>query len=87
MFSLLQGKQPDKVPWFGDLDYWANSLIKRGLKPNDFVTSDAYLDWHHSLGVGYYLQGHFPFKEIMVNCGNAGNIAMKPFRRHRWNIC
>lgn len=68
MFSLLQGKQPDKVPWFGDLDYWANSLIKRGLKPNDFVTSDAYLDWHHSLGVGYYLQGHFPFKEIYHDC-------------------
>lgn len=24
MFALLQGKQLDKVPWFGDLDYWAN---------------------------------------------------------------
>ena len=54
MFALLQGKQLDKVPWFGDLDYWANSLIKRGLKPNDFITTDAYLDWHRSLGVGYY---------------------------------
>lgn len=68
MLTILQGKQPDKVPWAGDLDYWANSLIKRGIKPEGFIASDAYLDWHRSLGVGYYLQGYFPFKEIYHDC-------------------
>lgn len=66
--AILQGKQPDQVPWFGDLDYWANSLIARGLKPEGFVQSEKYIDWHRSLGVGYYLQGYFPFKEVYNNC-------------------
>lgn len=68
VLSILQGKQPDQVPWFGDLDYWANSLIKRGLKPDDFITSEEYINWHRSLGVGYYLQGYFPFKEVYNEC-------------------
>jgi len=65
---ILQGKQPDLVPWCGDLDYWANSLIKRGLKPRGFIHSDEYIQWHHNLGVGFYLQGYFPYKEIKDNC-------------------
>lgn len=68
MFALLQGKPADKVPWFGDLDYWAHSLIKRGQKPADFIRTDTYMNWHRSLNVGYYLQGHFPFKEIYHDC-------------------
>lgn len=68
ILTILQGKQPDQVPWCGDLDYWANSLIKRGLKPTDFVKSDEYMEWHRDLGVGYYLQGYFPYKEVYNNC-------------------
>ena len=66
--SILSGKQPDAVPWFGDLDYFATSLIERGLKPADFKASDAYIDWHRDLGVGYYLQGYWPFHSIIENC-------------------
>jgi hypothetical protein len=74
IISILKGEQPDQVPWFGDLDYWANSLIKRGLKPEKFILSDDYIRWHRDLGVGFYLQGYFPFKQIFSNC----NV-------HEWN--
>ena len=37
ILKILKGEQPDQVPWCGDLDYWANSLIKRGLKPEGFI--------------------------------------------------
>jgi uroporphyrinogen-III decarboxylase len=68
ILTILKGEQPDQVPWFGDLDYWANSLIRRGLKPADFILSDDYIKWHRELGVGFYLQGYFPYKQIFSNC-------------------
>lgn len=68
LLTLLDGGTPDRVPWFGDLDYWATSLIGRGLKPADFKLSDAYIEWHCDLGVGFYLQGYFPFRTIIENC-------------------
>jgi len=68
IISILKGEQPDRVPWYGDLDYWANSLIKRGLKPEGFIASDDYISWHRELGVGFYLQGYFPYKQIYENC-------------------
>ena len=68
LLTILKGEQPDQVPWFGDLDYWANSLIKRKLKPDGFILSDDYLGWHRDLGVGFYLQGYFPYKQILNNC-------------------
>jgi len=68
ILTILKGEQPDQVPWCGDLDYWANSLIKRGLKPEGFVGSDDYIQWHRDLGIGFYLQGYFPYKQIYDNC-------------------
>ena len=68
ILTMLRGEQPDQVPWFGDLDYWANSLIKRGLKSESFILSDDYIQWHRDLGVGFYLQGYFPFVQLFPNC-------------------
>jgi hypothetical protein len=68
LLTLLAGGTPDRVPWFGDLDYWATSLIVRGLKPKDFKEGDAYIEWHRALGVGFYLQGSFPFRTAIENC-------------------
>ncbi len=68
VLTLLSGGKPDRVPWFGDLDYWATSLIGRGLRPKDFKESRAYIEWHRALGVGFYLQGYFPFLTIIENC-------------------
>jgi uroporphyrinogen-III decarboxylase len=68
VLALLSGEKPDMVPWFGDLDYWATALISRGEKPKDFKESNDYIQWHRDLGVGFYLQGYFPFKTIIENC-------------------
>ena len=68
LLNILEGKQPDCLPWFGDLDYWATSLVKRGLKPNGFIQSDEYVQWHKDLNVGFYLQGYFPYKQIIDGC-------------------
>ena len=78
MLAVLAGQKPDRVPWFGDLDYWVTALIERGEKPKDFRRSDAYIDWHRDLGVGFYLQGYFPFRAITERCRvrewNDGNL-------------
>ncbi len=68
VLTLLGGGRPDRVPWFGDLDYWATALIGRGEKPADFKAGRAYIDWHRSLRVGYYLQGDFPFRAVAEDC-------------------
>ncbi len=68
VLCVLKGEKPDQVPWFGDLDYWANSLVRQGLKPAGFIRSDNYIRWHRDLGVGFYLQGYFPFKTVYGNC-------------------
>ena len=68
VLTILKGRKPDRVPWFGDLDYWATARIIKKEVPEDFKTSDAYIQWHRELGVGFYLQGYFPFKTILENC-------------------
>jgi uroporphyrinogen-III decarboxylase len=81
ILTILRGGMPDQVPWCGDLDYWANSLIKRGLKPDGFILSEDYIGWHRELGVGFYLQGYFPYRQILLNCSvkewNEGNRHFK----------
>ena len=48
--TILEGRQPDQVPWFGDLDYWALALIGRGQKPPGFHRyCPEYIDWHLDL--------------------------------------
>jgi hypothetical protein len=68
IMKILNGEKPDRVPWFGDLDYWATALICRGEKPKDFKFSNDYIKWHRDLGVGYYLQGFMLFKIIIEKC-------------------
>ncbi len=68
VLKILKGETPDRMPWFGDLDYLACSLIAQGLKPGDFGSSEDYIEWHRVLGVGFYLQGFFPFRTIVENC-------------------
>ena len=80
VLKILHGEKPDKVPWFGDLDYWAIALITNGKKPKNFQKSPEYLDWHRELGVGYYLQGYFPFKaknHFEENTWNEGKLKFR----------
>jgi hypothetical protein len=82
VLTLLSGGRPDRVPWYGDLDYWATSLIGRGLRPKDFKESEAYIEWHRALGVGFYLQGYFPFRTVVENC-RVAEWREGPARRRR----
>lgn len=66
--TLLHKRRPDQVPWFGDLDYWASARIARKEVPEDFKTDDAYMSWHRELGVGFYLQGYWPFTATFEHC-------------------
>jgi hypothetical protein len=66
VLSVLRHEAADRVPWFGDLDYWATALIHRGLRPVGFKESADYLAWHRDLGVGFYLQGWFPMRLSVV---------------------
>ena len=68
ILTILKGEQPDQVPWAGDLDYWGTSLVGKGLRPENFRETAEYVDWHRELGVGFYLQGHFPFKTVYEGC-------------------
>ena len=42
VLKILQGEKPDKVPWFGDLDYWAISLVANGIKPGMSVPDEEF---------------------------------------------
>lgn len=68
VLTLLRGEQPDCVPWFADLDYWATALIARGTRPAGFKATRDYIDWHRGLGVGFYLQGPEPFRAVPDGC-------------------
>ena len=61
VLSILEGQQPDQVPWFGDLSYWFLSLSATGKMPEHY-RGDGEFQFHRDLGVGFYLQGYFPFR-------------------------
>ena len=64
IMTLLSGGVPDRVPWFGDLTYWAAAMEQAGQVPLDWQTSDDYYAFHRQLGVGFYLQGYYGFREL-----------------------
>lgn len=88
--AVLEGRAPDRVPWFADLDYWTTAKIARGELSQDFKRSREYIDWHEELGCGFYLQGHFPFRAVgegyaveegrSDGTGNSGRHAAHRFR-------
>ncbi len=62
ILMLLNGTQPDRVPWFGDLDYWYSATRTAGKLPDQYQ-GDGYFQLNRDLGVGFYLQGFFPFTQ------------------------
>jgi hypothetical protein len=62
--SILRGGTPDRVPWGGDLTYWAYAMEKRGQAPAGWQSTPAYYQFHRDLRVGFYLQGYFPFRTV-----------------------
>jgi hypothetical protein len=63
VLSVLNGKQPDVVPWLGDLDYWMQYLNVAGLMPDPYK-GDGIYQLHRDLGLGFYLQGYFPYRTV-----------------------
>jgi len=63
LLCVLQGTTPDCVPWFGDLDYWVFAQTKMNALPEKYH-GDGLYQLHRDLGVGFYLQGFFPFKAV-----------------------
>ena len=64
ILTLLAGKSPDRVPWLADLDYWVYAMERRGEVPPDFRATQAYYDFVSELGIGFYLQGYWPFRTV-----------------------
>lgn len=63
VLSVLNNRTPDVVPWLGDLDYWMQYLNVAGLMPEQYK-GDGMYQLHRDLGLGFYLQGYFPFRTI-----------------------
>jgi hypothetical protein len=62
VLTILKGGRPDQVPWLGDLSYWYHYLaVEKKLAP-EHQGEDGIYRLHRDLGVGFYLQGHFPYK-------------------------
>ena len=64
ILALLAGQTPDRLPWLADLDYWVSAMQRRGDAPPGYLNSPAYFDLYRELGIGFYLQGYFPFKTV-----------------------
>ena len=64
ILTLLSGDVPDRVPWFGDLAYWASALEWRGQVPENWQFTEDYYRFHRQLGVGFYLQGYWAFEAL-----------------------
>jgi len=64
LLTLLSGGVPDQVPWLGDLDYWVPyALAERRIDAK--YAGDGIFQLHRDLGVGFYLQGHSPFRQVL----------------------
>ena len=66
--SILEGKTPDRLPWFGDLCYWHFAMSKRGMLEERYRGFEGILNLHKDLNVGLYLQAYDPFLPEYKNC-------------------
>lgn len=62
VLAILNGKKPDQVPWMGDLSYWTPYAHDKGVIDPAYQGDGVY-QLHRDLGVGFYLQGYFPFRQ------------------------
>lgn len=60
ILTILAGGTPDRVPWFGDLDYWYSAAVRKKTLEHKYA-GDGYFQLNRDLGMGFYLQGFCPF--------------------------
>jgi hypothetical protein len=75
ILMLLNHQAPDRVPWFGDLDYWYSAAQARGTLSRKYQ-GDGYFQLNRDLGVGFYLQGYFPFTQQYARSALVGSISL-----------
>lgn len=85
ILALLSGGTPDRVPWFGDLAYWAHAMEQCGEAPEDWQHTEDYYSFHRELGVGFYLQGYFAFRpvtegDVVIEEGSEGDSRWRSVR-------
>lgn len=68
VFSILNRKTPDRLPWFGDLSYWYFAMSKKGIIEERYKGFEGFLNLHEDLKVGFYMQGTHPFIPVYKNC-------------------
>lgn len=52
LMAVLEGKKPDRTPWYGDLDYLYYSLRVEGKLDDIYLGDEGFIRFHKSLGVG-----------------------------------
>lgn len=67
LLKVLNREKPDALPWFGDLDYWITYLRAENKLPEQYQHEGGIQKLHADLGVGFYLQGYFPFRTSYEN--------------------
>ncbi|MBA7509797.1 hypothetical protein ES705_01766 [subsurface metagenome] len=67
-FSILNGKIPDKLPWYGDLTYWYTSMVRLKHIDKKYLGLEGVIKLHKDLGIGYYQLGCETNKPIFNKC-------------------
>ena len=52
MMAVLQGKTPDRTPWYGDLSYLYRGLTHSGRLDAKYHGTEGFIRFHEDLGVG-----------------------------------
>ncbi len=55
LLAVLNGEQPDIMPWFADLSYWYTAQRLAGTLPSEYEGDAGYIKLHVDHNVGYYL--------------------------------
>lgn len=68
LFSILNGKIPERLPWFGDLSYWHFAMEQQGRLEKRYQGYEGRLNMHRDLDCGYYVQGYYSYMPEYNNC-------------------
>lgn len=66
ILAALRHEPLDQVSWNGDLDYWMTYLRCENLLEDRYSGESGRFALHRDLSVGFYLQGHYPFREVFT---------------------
>ena len=55
LLSVLQGKIPDRIPWYADLSYWYDAQKSTGRLLSKYEGREGYLRLHRDTEAGIYL--------------------------------